>query len=93
MRILPLNWIYVDAKREGTGTTADLFEFFRNNLEKLSGSLLPDVIFQAFWKEQQQLIQRMIFYPYVVFFIVSNIYYLEIMHQDIIEFDPDQIEN
>ena len=41
----------MDEERDGTGTTADLFEFFRNNLEKLSGSLLLDVVFQAFWKE------------------------------------------
>ena len=48
VRVLPLNWIYMDAQ---TGTTAELFKFLRQNLEKLNGTLLLDVIFEAFWKE------------------------------------------
>ena len=47
--VLPLNWIYIDEKR---GTTAELFNFLRRNLDKLSGCMLLDVIFEAFWMEQ-----------------------------------------
>jgi len=47
--VLPLNWIYIDEEK---GTTAELFNFLRRNLDKLSGCMLLDVIFEAFWKEQ-----------------------------------------
>lgn len=46
--VLPLNWVFIDEKKN---TTADLFNFLRMNYEQLSGSLLNDVIFEAFWIE------------------------------------------
>ena len=44
IRILPLQWIQAEK-----GSSADLFKFFRSNLDKLHGSLLLDAIFNAFW--------------------------------------------
>ena len=49
IRVLPLNWIYFDTQK---GTTSQLFNLLRQNLQKLNDTLLLDVIFEAFWKEQ-----------------------------------------
>lgn len=70
-----------------TGTPADLFNFFRQNLEKLNGCLLLDVIFYTFWQEQQQLIKRYCFYPFILYLFISQIYYLEFMKQNVIDFE------
>ena len=42
--VLPLQWI-----KDEDGSQAVLFNFFRDNLGKLEGSLLLDAIFDAFW--------------------------------------------
>ena len=42
--IIPLQWIQAEK-----GSQADLFNFFRTNLEKIQGCLLLDAIFTEFW--------------------------------------------
>ena len=84
--MLPLNWIYVDANR---GTTADLFNFLRRNFDKLSSCTLLDVVFEAFWIEQQRLILRYCFFPFLAFFFTGQIYYLEFMLEDVMNLEED----
>lgn len=84
IRVLPLNWIYFDTQK---GTTSQLFNLLRQNLQKLNDTLLLDVIFEAFWKEQQLLILRYCFFPYCIFFTVGQLYYLDVMLQNVVEFD------
>ncbi len=79
---LPLNWIF---NGDDKITNADLFSIFRNNMEILNNSLLLEVIFQSFWAEQQMLILRYCFFPYVAFFIAANIYYLDFMMMDLLD--------
>ena len=88
IRLLPLNWIYMD-----NGSISDLFNFFRANLDKLRGTLLLDLIFEAFWEEQQLLILKYCFYPYVFYFIVAQIYYLYFTEQDVTNWDDDKLQN
>ena len=45
IKVLPLNWL------SGTDESK-IFEFLRENLEKMEGSLLIDAVFDAYWNRQ-----------------------------------------
>lgn len=51
-----------------------IFLFFRDNLKVLQGSLLI-AFFDEFWKDQNKKIRKFIFIPFVMYFLVANLYY------------------
>lgn len=61
------------------GSEAEVFKFFRINLDKLQSSLLLNSMFHAFWERQKGQIMRYAFYPYLLYFSVALFYYLECM--------------
>lgn len=76
VKVLPLSWIYVG---ENKNKEADLFGILRNNIEVLKSTVLLDIIFATFWPEQQRLILRFCFYPWLFYFVVAQTYFIEFM--------------
>ena len=77
INVFPLNWISYEG--QNGGKMADLFKFLGQNLEKLTGSPLLDVIFNSFWSEQQRLIVKYCFVPFLIYLLVSLFYHTEFL--------------
>lgn len=73
--LLPLNWIYVNG-----GSLSNLFREFRLYQEKFQGSLLLDVMFDAFWSDFKWKIFAFCFLPYLVYFGVSFFYLVTMLY-------------
>lgn len=79
VRILPLNWIFVNGNQLST-----LFREFRVLQEKFQGSLLLDVMFDAFWSDFKWKIFAFCFLPYLVYFCITFMYLIQML------FDPEE---
>ena len=70
--IIPLQWILRD-----DGTLDQLYNFFKEH--DLQGSILQEAIFDALWRIEQPRIIVWVFIPYLIYFIVCNVYFCECM--------------
>ena len=52
------------------------------NLTRLQGSLFIDAVFDGFWEEQRAAILYFAFLPFLMFFGVANIYYMQCLFPD-----------
>ena len=71
VRVIPLNWIYMNGK-----SLSNLFREFRIAQDKYQGSLLLDVMFDAFWSDFKWKIFSFCFLPYLLYFVVAVAYLL-----------------
>lgn len=69
VRVIPLNWVYVNG-----GSLSHLFREFRSAQDKFQGSLLLDVMFDAFWGDFKWKIFFFCFLPYLIYFITAFVY-------------------
>ena len=74
--VLPLQSIHAYNEK------LNMFEFMSDKLPRLQGSLFIDAVFDGFWEEQKTVIFRFAFLPFLLFFIVANIYYTQCLFPD-----------
>lgn len=71
--IVPLNWVYLNGDQLST-----LFREFRGDQDKYQGSLLLEVMFDAFWSDFKWKIFGFCFVPYL-FYFTASFYYITMM--------------
>ena len=69
VRVIPLNWLYVNG-----GSLSQLFREFRSAQDKFQGSMLLDVMFDAFWGDFKWKIFSLCFLPYLLYFFTAFAY-------------------
>ena len=69
VRVIPLNWVYVNG-----GSLSHLFREFRSAQDKFQGTLLLDVMFDAFWGDFKWKIFYFCFIPYLFYFVTALAY-------------------
>ena len=76
VRVIPLNWVYVNG-----GSLSHLFREFRSGQDKFQGSLLLDVMFDAFWGDFKWKILFFCFLPYLLYFITAFAYITTMLYK------------
>ena len=74
--IIPLQWI-----RRDNAKLSQLYQFFKDH--DLQGSILQEAIFDALWRFEQPKIIGYVFIPYMIYFIVCQVYFFECMLHDV----------
>lgn len=74
--VLPLDWVYLRG-----GQLSILFREFRSYQDKYQGSLLLEVMFDAFWSDFKWKIFGFCFVPYLFYFASSCIYIMMMLYK------------